>query len=122
MDSQELIELAAKAADELKALNIKLIQIDKVSSIADWIMISEGLSSVQVRSIIKSIEDNLAKEANILPLRKEGIQEGKWALLDYGEIIINVFQPKERKYYELESFWNNGITYNYSQETSLKEK
>ncbi len=122
MDSQKLIELAAKSADELKAINIKLIQIEKVSSIADWIMISEGLSSVQVRSIIKSIEDNLAKEANILPLRKEGIQEGKWALLDYGEIIINVFQPKERKYYELESFWNNGITYNYSQETSLKEK
>ena len=120
MDSQELIELAAKAADELKALNIKLIQIDKVSSIADWIMISEGLSSVQVRSIIKSIEDNLAKVANILPLRKEGINEGKWALLDYGEIIINVFQPKERKYYELESFWSNGVTYSYSQESSLK--
>ena len=73
MDSQELIELAAKAADDLKALNIKLIQIDKVSSIADWIMISEGLSNVQVRSILKAVEDNLKEEANILPLRKEGI-------------------------------------------------
>ena len=116
MDSQKLVELAAKAADELKALNIKLIQIDMVSSIADWIMISEGLSSVQVRAIIKSVEDNLKNEANILPLRKEGISEAKWALLDYGDIIINVFQPKERKYYELESFWSNGIIFNYTKE------
>ena len=114
MDSQKLVELAAKAADELKAINIKLIQIDMVSSIADWIMISEGLSSVQVRSIIKSIEDKLDQEANILPLRKEGVNEGKWALLDYGDIIINVFQPKERSYYELESFWSNGNTIKYS--------
>ena len=122
MDSQKLVELAAKAADELKALNIKLIQIDMVSSIADWIMISEGLSSVQVRSIIKSVEDNLKKEANILPLRKEGINEGKWALLDYGEIIINVFQPKERNFYELESFWSNGKTYNYSNKLNALQK
>ena len=111
-----MIALAAEAAEELKALNIKLIQIDMVSSIADWIMITEGLSSVQVRSIVKSVEDNLKKEANILHPRKEGINQGKWPLLDYGEIIVNVFQPKERNYYELESFWSNGVTYNYSEE------
>ncbi len=113
MDSQKLVELAAKAADELKALNIKLIQIDMVSSIADWIMISEGLSSVQVRSITKSIEDNIRKEANISPLRKEGINEGKWALLDYGDIIINIFRTEERSYYELELFWSHGDKYMY---------
>ncbi len=116
MDSLGLIEIAAKAADDLKAKNIKLIQIEKVSSIADWIMVCEGLSNVQVRSIIKAIEDNVCDEANLLPLRKEGINEGKWALLDYGEIIINVLQPKERSFYELESFWSNGKTYNYSNE------
>ena len=116
MDSQDLIEIAAKAADDLKAKNIKIIQIDMVSSIADWIMIGEGLSDVQVRSIIKSVEDRISEKANMLPLRKEGINEGKWALLDYGDIIINVFQPKERNFYELESFWSNGKTYNYSNE------
>ena len=116
MDSQDIIEIAAKAADDLKAKNIKIIQIDMVSSIADWIMIGEGLSDVQVRSIIKAVEDTVFEKANMLPLRKEGINEGKWALLDYGDIIINVFQPKERNFYELESFWSNGKTYNYSNE------
>ncbi len=119
MDSQDLIEIAAKAADDLKARNIKLIRIDMVSSIADWIMIGEGLSGVQVRSIIKAVEDKVSEKANILPLRKEGVNEGKWALLDYGDIIINVFQPKERSFYELESFWSHGKTYNYSNEIDL---
>ncbi len=122
MDSQDLIEIAAKAADDLKAKNIKIIQIDMVSSIADWIMIGEGLSDVQVRSIIKSVEDRVSEKANLLPLRKEGINEGKWALLDYGDIIINVFQPKERNFYELESFWSNGKTYNYSNELYILQK
>ena len=122
MDSQYLIEIAAKAADDLKASNIKIIQIDMVSSIADWIMIGEGLSDVQVRSIIKSVEDRVSEKANMLPLRKEGINEGKWALLDYGDIIINVFQPKERNFYELESFWSNGKTYNYSNELYTLQK
>ncbi len=122
MDSQALIEIAAKAADDLKAKNIKLIHIELVSSIADWILVTEGLSDVQVRSIIKAIEDKISDEANIIPLRKEGINEGKWALLDYGEIIINVFQPKERYFYELESFWSNGKTYNYSDELDYLQK
>ena len=122
MDSQDLIEIAAKAADDLKAENIKIIQIDMVSSIADWIMIGEGLSDVQVRSISKAVEDRVSEKANILPLRKEGINEGKWALLDYGDIIINVFQPKERNFYELESFWSNGQTYNYSNELYTLQK
>ena len=122
MDSQDLIEIAAKAADDLKAKNIKIIQIDMVSSIADWIMIGEGLSDVQVRSIIKSVEDRVSEKANMLPLRKEGINEGKWALLDYGDIIINVFQPKERNFYELESFWSNGKSYNYSNELYTLQK
>ena len=114
MDSYGLIELAAVACDDRKAGDIKLLRIDEVSSIADWILITEGLSDVQVRAIVSNVEKTLKEEANLLPLRKEGIHEGKWALLDYGDLIINVFQPKERKFYDLESFWNNGIIHNFT--------
>ncbi len=113
MDSNDLINIAALACEDKKALNINLIEISKVSSIADWILVSEGLSDVQVRAIIKSVEDKLKEEADLLPLRKEGINEAKWALLDYGDIIVNIFQPKEREYYELESFWSNGRLLNF---------
>ena len=108
MDSKELAELAAEACDDIKAKDIKLIRIDQVSSLTDWMIITEGLSELNVRAIIKSVEDRLKEEANRFPLRKEGLNEAKWALLDYGELIINVLQPYEREYYDIESFWSNG--------------
>ena len=114
MDSSLLIQLAAGACDDRKAGDIKLLKVDEVSSIADWILITEGLSDVQVRAIVNNVEKKLREEANILPLRKEGINEAKWALLDYGDFIINVFQQNERKFYDLESFWSNGIIHNFS--------
>ena len=108
MDSKFLVLMAAKACDEKKAREIKVININKVSYISEWILIAEGLSDVQVRSITKSVEMELRENANILPIRKEGIIEAKWSLLDYGDLIINIFQPDIRKFYDLESFWSNG--------------
>ena len=105
--------MAAKACDDKKARDIKLININKVSFISEWILIAEGLSDVQVRSISNSVEGELREKANVLPKRKEGINEAKWALLDYGDLIINIFQPEIRKFYDLESFWSNGDNLKY---------
>ena len=113
MDSSRLVELAANACDDRKAEDIKLLKVDQVSSIADWILITQGLSDVQVRAIVNNVEKTLRDEAEIIPFRKEGTNEAKWALLDYGDLIINVFQPKERKFYDLESFWSNGIIHDF---------
>ena len=114
MDSEELAEIAAEACNELKAQNIHLIRIDEVSSLAEWILITEGLSDVQVRSIIRSVEDSLKQKAGIVPLRKEGVNEGNWALLDYGDLIVNVLKPQLRAFYNLEAFWSNGQSKVYS--------
>ena len=108
MDNKSLVLMAAKACDDKKAKDIKIIKIDKVSFISEWILIAEGLSDVQVRSITNSVEGELREKGKIEPLRKEGISEAKWALLDYGDLIVNIFQPEIRKFYDLESFWSNG--------------
>ena len=113
MDNKLLVFIAAKACDDKKAKEIKLINIDKVSYISEWILIAEGLSDVQVRSITNSVEVELRKKANIEPIRKEGVSEAKWALLDYGDLIVNIFQPDIRKFYDLESFWSNGDNLNF---------
>ena len=113
MDNKILVLMAAKACDEKKAKDIKLININKVSFISEWILIAEGLSDVQVRSISNSVEGELREKANVEPKRKEGINEAKWALLDYGDLIINIFQPETRKFYDLESFWSNGDDLKY---------
>ena len=108
MDSQQLADLAADACDDRKASNIRLIRVEDVSSLADWLVIAGGQSDVQVRAIARSVEDRLEIEAERLPLRKEGLQEGRWALLDYGELIVHVLTPDERGYYDLEAFWSHG--------------
>ena len=113
MDNKSLVLMAAKACDIKKAQEIKLIKIDKVSYISEWILIAEGLSDVQVRSITNSVEIELREKAKIEPIRKEGVSEAKWALLDYGDLIVNIFQPEIRKFYDLESFWSNGDDLNF---------
>ena len=109
MDNKLLVFMAARACDQKKAKEIKLINIDKVSYVSEWILIAEGLSDVQVRSITNSVEMELREKANLEPIRKEGVNEAKWALLDYGDLIVNIFQPEIRKFYDLESFWSNGV-------------
>ncbi|MCP9884585.1 ribosome silencing factor [Synechococcus sp. ATX 2A4] len=108
MDSDRLTRLAAEACDDRKAVDIRLIRVDEVSSLADWFVICSGLSDVQVRAIARSVEDRLLTEAGRLPLRKEGQNEGRWVLLDYGELIVHAFTPSERRYYDLEAFWGHG--------------
>ena len=108
MDSAAIALLAAEACDNRKARDIQLIRVEDVSSLADWIVIAEGLSDVQVRAIAKAVEEILEDRANRIPLRREGINEAKWALIDYGEVIVHLFQPNERAYYSLEAFWSHG--------------
>ncbi|MCX5942247.1 MAG: ribosome silencing factor [Cyanobacteria bacterium] len=110
MDSHALALLAADACDDRKAVDILLIRVDEVSSLADWFVIATGLSDVQVRAIARSVEDRLEIEAGRMPLRKEGQSEGRWVLLDYGEVIVHALTPAERSYYDLEAFWGHGET------------
>ncbi|MFM7634108.1 MAG: ribosome silencing factor [Cyanobacteriota bacterium] len=111
--SEALAHLAADACDDRKAVDIRLIRVEEVSSLADWFVICSGLSDVQVRAIARSVEDRLELDTGRLPLRREGQAEGRWVLLDYGEVIVHVLLPEERSYYDLESFWGHGEQVRY---------
>jgi ribosome-associated protein len=111
--SAALAQLAAEACDDRKAVDIRLIRVEDISSLADWFVICSGLSDVQVRAIARSVEDRLEREARRLPLRREGQSEGRWVLLDYGELIVHVLTPQERHFYDLESFWGHGEQHRY---------
>ena len=107
-DSKALALLAADACDDRKATDIVLIRVEEISSIADWFVIASGFTDVQVRAMGRSVEDKLEEHTGRLPLRKEGQNEGRWVLLDYGEVIVHCLTPDERSYYDLESFWGHG--------------
>ncbi|WP_442786341.1 ribosome silencing factor [Leptothoe sp. PORK10 BA2] len=97
----------ANAADDRKAEDISILQVGDASYLADYFVIATGFTNVQVRAIARSIEATIAADYGRSPLRTEGSAEGKWVIYDYGEVIVHIFQPREREYYDLEAFWGH---------------
>lgn len=113
LDSTALAQLAAEACDDRRAGEIVLIRVDEVAYLTDWFVICSGGSPVQVRAIARSVEEKLNEQARRRPLRLEGISEGRWVLLDYGELIVHVMGTQERRFYDLEGFWSHGELHPY---------
>lgn len=99
--------LAARAADEKKATDIIVQDVTDLHSMTDYFVIATAANNRQVEAIIDEIEKKLREEAHAKPIHREGIEEGTWALLDYGDVIVHVFQPEARDYYRLEQLWND---------------
>ncbi|MEO0395276.1 MAG: ribosome silencing factor [Cyanobacteria bacterium P01_A01_bin.137] len=97
----------ADAADDRKAEDISILQVGDASYLADYFVIATGFTNVQVRAIARSIETTIEADHGRSPLRTEGADEGKWVIYDYGEVIVHIFQPREREYYDLEAFWGH---------------
>ena len=107
MNSRELAVIAAEAASDKKADDIVAINIAELLVVTDYFVIATGNTNIQVRAIAGEIEDQLRDRAGIKPLGREGETEAKWVLLDYGDIVVHVFQPEERAFYRLEKLWGD---------------
>ena len=105
--SYKLALTIAEAADDRKGADILLLNVADVSYIADYFVVITGFSNAQVRAICNSIEEKVQEEWHRAPLRREGQSEGNWVLMDYGDVIVHIFLPKERAFYNLEAFWGH---------------
>ncbi|AFZ52877.1 ribosome silencing factor [Cyanobacterium aponinum AL20118] len=114
VDSKELALMIAEAADDRKADNIVLLNVEKLSYVADYFVIVTGFSQPQLRAISTSIEDKIEEKFQRLPVRVEGKTDGNWILHDYGDVIAHIFLPEAREFYNLEAFWGGAekIIYN----------
>lgn len=107
MNSREQALIAARAADEKKASDIVIQDVEKLLVITDYFVLATGQNVRQVLSIVEAVEEALTKEAHIKPISIEGVDEAAWVLLDYGDFIVHVFQPDVREYYRLETLWGD---------------
>lgn len=105
-DSIRLATVAALAADEKLAEEIAVIDVSEVLNITDLFVIAGASNERQVNSIVDEVEDKL-REAGAKPIRREGTREGRWALLDYGEIVVHIFRNEEREFYALDRLWRD---------------
>ena len=101
---KEVAYQVTKALDEKKGMNIKLLKIDKVSSLADYFLICTGTSNTHVRTLCDFVEFAM-EEAGEQPLGREGHRGNTWELLDYGCLVIHVFTEEARQFYSLERVW-----------------
>ena len=102
-----MANIAYKALDDKKGEDIKIIDISTVSTIADYFIIANGSNENQVRALVESVEDELAK-AGFIVKQREGYGLGNWVLLDFGSIIVHVFDKENRLFYDLERIWRDG--------------
>ena len=104
LSAKEVALAVTKALDEKKGLNIKLLKIDKVSSLADYFLICTGTSNTHVKTLSDTAEFALTQLGEPM-LGREGHRGNTWELLDYGSVVIHVFTDEARKFYDLERLW-----------------
>ena len=104
-DESDLLGIAERVLEDLKAVNPVVMDVRSLSSVMDYLVIASGTSSRHV----KSLADNVlmqAKEQGLRPLGVEGERVGEWVLVDFGDVVVHVMQPAIRSFYDLERLWS----------------
>jgi ribosome-associated protein len=101
-----LASLAARLAEEKKALDTTVLQVSDVSPLADYFVICSGESMAQIRAISQAIRDHF-KSLGLTLQGEDADKASRWHLLDYGDVVIHVLHPEERHFYRLEAFWSH---------------
>jgi len=104
LESRERAISCALFALDKKALNVKILEIKRLSSIADYLVLASGTSDKQTQAIAESVKKVLKEFGKALDLL--GLREGNWVVIDYGDVIVHVFRDEMRRYYNLDELWN----------------
>lgn len=107
MTSREMAKTAIAGLENKKATNIKIIDITKISVMADYFVIASGSNRNQIQAMADSVEEKL-HENGIHPRQIEGYQTANWILMDFNDIIIHIFNEEDRLFYNLEKIWLDG--------------
>lgn len=106
-ESKKMAAMACEALEDKKANDIKVIDIEKVSSLADYFIIASGSNRNQVQAMADNVDEMLGKAG--YPVKQiEGYATANWILMDYGDIVIHIFDEENRLFYDLERIWRDG--------------
>lgn len=108
MTSKEKCLLICSLLSSKKAGDIVYIDVAEKTSLCDYFVICSGRSSTQVKSLAENLEEKLEKEHGEIPRRSEGVREGRWAVVDYADVIVHIFNDEMRDFYNLERLWEDG--------------
>ncbi len=109
------VERAAELALERKAKDVVAMDLRGLSSATDFFLLATGTSDIQVKAIAEHVLDELKKEG-VRPNHVEGLQGGRWVLLDYVDLVVHIFHPSAREFYQLEHLWGDAPTRSFADE------
>ena len=108
MNGLDLSKKIAGYLDNKKAKDVRIIKIDDLTVVTDYIVIATGTSTTQVKALADEVDFMVDKEIGKQPARVEGYESKNWILLDYETVIVHVFHPQAREYYNLDKLWADG--------------
>ncbi len=108
MNEKELAYCCAKALSDKKAGEILILNVSEQTVVCSYMVIASGRSTTQVSALGDAVEEAVKKKYEIAPIRTEGLREGRWGVIDYGDVIVHVFNDESRTFYNLERLWVSG--------------
>ena len=103
----QIAAIAAKALDDKKARDVKVLKTTEQTVLADYFVICNGSSSTHIKALVDEVDKQLS-EAGEPPIRREGLRSDIWVLMDFGSLVVHVFTAEARKFYDLERLWQDG--------------
>ena len=107
MDPKELALVLADALDEKKALDIVILDVESLVGYTSYFVLASGRGERHVQSLADHLRRHLRTDQGVRPMGVEGAKSGKWALLDFGDVVVHVFKEDERDFYDLEGLWQD---------------
>ena len=106
--SKEMAKIIYQALSDKKGEDIRVINISNISTVSDYFIITHGNTDSQVNALVENVEEKM-DQAGFSLKQREGKQHSSWVLLDYGDVVLHVFDKENRGFYALEKIWNDGI-------------
>lgn len=105
MQAIDRAQLCAAYVLNKKAFNVRVLDVRKISSLTDFLVIASGGSDRQVTAAAESVHLGMKKDHDVMPIGIEGLNEGRWVLIDYGDVMVHVFHDPVRNFYDLDGLW-----------------
>ena len=108
MKAEQIKDQVVDALEDVKGVDIRVIDIADISDFADYMLVASGTSDTHVKALARSASDKLRSQG-VIPLNEDGADVGEWVLVDFGDVVLHVMRPEVREYYDLEKLWDEDV-------------
>ena len=108
VQSKELVNVVCKALADKRGKDIVALYVREKTDLCDYFIIASASNAPQIRAMGERVEELVERDLALVPTRTEGVRDGRWAVIDYGDVIVHIFNDETRLFYHLERLWQDG--------------